>query len=387
MIDVIKEPNVVSDDFFEKLKNENKVFKFKNKNLNSSLTEDYLFFLKKLEDKSFRQINEGDVIEGTIVSIDKKDIIIDINFKDNVFVDSRSVDANMFENLQIGGPINVAIIQINDDPYFIKGSLNEVLRMNISALIKEFFNEDKPLFATVKESQPAGYFLDLDIEGQKIDGFMPNTLAGVNKLYDPTSIVGQRFEVMVETLELDKDKGSYVVSRKKYLESLIPEKIKQLKKEWLKDKNKVYDGVITGTTPFGAFVEFRTFCNYLTAMIHRYNISTEWQTDEKWSTLKPGMYVNFYVKDVITRKNKIIATQILRESLWDNIKIDDVIKGKVISIKPFGVLVQLDEETNGLIQNTYLQKNKIDLNIGQEIDVKVTSIMKDERKINLAVVK
>ena len=371
----------MTEEFYQKLKNENKIFKFKNKNPNSTLTEDYLYFLKKIEESKtpFIQIEEGEIVEGTITNVDKKEIIIDINFKDNVFVDSKTLEQDMFENLHVGDPIKVMITEISDDPYFIRGSLNDLLKLNIANIVKEHYNENKPFFATVKESQPAGYYLDLDIEGKIINSFMPNTLAGVNKLHDPTSIVGEKFEVMIETLE--QDKGIYVVSRKKYLEELIPERIKQLKKEWIKDKNKVYEGIITGTTPFGAFIEF---WDYLTCMIHRYNISPEWQTDEKWATLRPGMGVNFYVKDVITRKNKVIATQILRDSLWDTIKVDDIVKGKVIAIKPFGALIQLDEETNGLIQNTYLQKNKIELHVGQEIEVRVTSIMKDERKINLS---
>lgn len=375
---------VISDEFYEKLKNENRVFKYKSTDKNSNLTEDYLFFLKKIENSKipYLEIKEGEVIEGTITSINQKEIIIDINFKDSVFVESKTIDDEMFNNLQVGSPIKVMITEICDNPFYIKGSLNDILKLNISNIVKEHYNEDKFFMATVKESQPAGYYLDLDVEGQIITSFMPNTLAGVNKLHDPESIVGKKIEVMIETLE--QDKGIYVVSRKKFLENLIPERIKQLKKEWIKNKGKIYDGLITGTTPFGVFVEF---CDYLTCMIHRYNVTEEWQNDEKWSTMKPGMYINFYIKDIITRKNKIISTQILRDSLWDTIKVDDNIMGKVIAIKPFGALIQLDEETNGLIQNTYIQKNKIELNVGQEIEVKVTSIMKDERKINLSFVK
>ncbi len=374
----------MTNDFFEKLKNENKVFKYKSKDHNATLTDDYLRFLDKIEEtnSSFTEISEGEVVEGTISSISKKEIIIDINFKDNVFVESRTIEQNMFENLHVGSPIKVMITEISDSPFFIKGSLNDILKLNIANIVREHYNENKFLYATVKDSQPAGYLLNLEVENQIVDAFMPNTLAGVNKLYDPSSIVGQRLEVMIETLE--QDKGIYVVSRKKFLEDLIPERIKQLKKDWIKEKNKVHTGTITGTTPFGAFVEFY---DYLTCMIHRYNINEEWQTDEKWTTLRPGMEVNFYIKDIITRKNKVISTQILRDSLWDTIKVDDIVKGKVIAIKPFGALIQLDEETNGLIQNTYLQKNKIELRLGQEIEVKVTSLMKDERKINLSFVK
>jgi len=377
------EVEVPFDVLFEKLKNENKVFKLKNKNFKSSLNEDYLKFIDKLESSNnkFKEIEEGEVVNGKIIKIDDRELIIDINFKDNVYVETRSIDQSVLENLNVGDNLEVLIVKVSDDPYFIRGSITELLRMNISNVVKEHYNENNFLMANVLESQPAGYILDLEVDGQIADAFMPNTLAGVNKLHDPSLLVGKKIEVMIETLE--QDKGIYVVSRKKYLETLIPERVKQLRKEWNKDKTKIYEGHITGTTPFGAFVEF---CDYLTGMIHRYNVNKEWQSDEKWTSLKPGMYVNFYIKDIIIKKNKVILTQILRESLWDNIKIDDVINGKVIMIKPFGALIQLDDETNGLIQNTYLQKNKIDLKVGQDVEVKVTSIMKDERKINLSLI-
>jgi ribosomal protein S1 len=380
------------DELYEKLKNENKVFKVKNKN-STSLTEDYKFFLNKLDEKSenYKNINEGDVVNGTITEIGKE-IIIDVNFKDSVYVESKTLESKMLDGLKVGDMIDVLIVKINDDPYFIRGSITDILKMNISTVIKEHYNDSNFLMATVLESQPAGYILDLEVDGQIVDAFMPNTLAGVNKLYDPSSLVGKKIEVQIETLE--QDKGIYVVSRKKHLESLIPEKIKQLKKDWIKNKNQVYEGFITGTTPFGAFVEF---CDFLTGMIHRYNVNVEWQSDEKWATLKPGMFVNFFIKDIILKKNKVILTQIIRESLWDKIRIDednryyfqgvDTINGKVIFLKSFGALIQLDDETNGLIPTTYLQKNKIDLKVGQDVEVRVMSIIKDERKINLSLVR
>ena len=60
-----------------------------------------------------------------------------------------------------------------------------------------------------------------------------------------------------------------------------------------------------------------------------------------------------------------------------------MLNGKVIDIKSFGALIQLDEETNGLIQSNILSKQKVDLKVGERVDVKVLSIMKDDRKVNL----
>ena len=103
------------------------------------------------------------------------------------------------------------------------------------------------------------------------------------------------------------------------------------------------------------------------------------------------MFVNFFIKDIILKKNKVILTQIIRESLWDKIRIDednryyfqgvDTIMGKVIFLKSFGALIQLDDETNGLIPTTYLQKNKIDLQVGQEVEAGQTLIVVSAMKM------
>ena len=80
-------------------------------------------------------------------------------------------------------------------------------------------------------------------------------------------------------------------------------------------------------------------------------------------------------------------TQILRESIFKTLKVGDIINGKVIDIKSFGALIQLDEETNGLIQSNILSKQKVELKVGDNVDVKVLSIMKDDRKVNLGLTK
>ena len=366
-------------DIFDQLVNDNKILRYKSKDSSKTLTDDYLFFLKKIEEgKYLNNLQTGDVIEGRVVEMNKKDVIIDIDYKDNVFVDFKTLDPDLLENLKIGNTIQVMITEISDDPYFIRGSVNEIIKMNVSNKVKEAFTENKFFYATVTELIPAGFMLNMEVEGINVKAFMPNTLAWVNKLLDINSLLGKRIEVMIETLE--QDKGIYVVSHKKYLESLIPEQIKKLKLEWVKNKLKPYIGFITGTTDFGAFVEFFGF---LTGMIHRFNVNEEWQSDEKWVTMKPGMGVNFYIKDIIVPKNKIILTQILRKSLWDSIKVGNILNGKVIAIKNFGALIQLDEETNGLIQSNILNKHKIELKVGDTIEVKVLSLMKDDRKINL----
>ena len=197
---------------------------------------------------------------------------------------------------------------------------------------------------------------------------MPNTLAGINKLFDPTSIVGQTFEVMIESYS--EQEGTYIVSRRKYLQTLIPQAIKEL------DYEISYRGHVTGTTPFGVFVEFN---ECLTGMIHKANVHPDWQ--HRLSDIKPGFEIEFYIKEIV--KEKIILTQILRETLWDNIKNGQVLQGVVKDVKQFGTLVNLDDETVGLIHTSEMEKLKTRFQSGQDIKVKVLSVDRASRKIFL----
>ena len=123
--------------------------------------------------------------------------------------------------------------------------------------------------AKVIEKISAGFLLEIELDGISLNAFMPNTLASVNKLtpYQSKELIGQRINVCLENLE--QEKGVYVVSRKKYLIKYeFPKEIKKL------EKNKEYTGYITGTTPFGVFVQFN---GCLTGMIHKFNFHEDYR--------------------------------------------------------------------------------------------------------------
>jgi ribosomal protein S1 len=358
-------------DPFPFLTNSNQILKVKDDI--SNLNEDYQKLYNMME-KNYLDINEikeNEIIKGVIISKNEKEIVVDFGYKDYIYVESPK--GRLASNLEIGSDIDVLITEIQDVPFLIKGSITELIRMNVHNKLKKYYEEKLPLIAKIKELIPAGYMLDIYMDNITIDAFMPNTLADVNKLSDPESILGETLNVMLETLQ--QEKGVYVVSRRKYLKTLIPQEIKKLKKD------TVYTGEVTGTTPFGVFVQFN---NCLTGMIHKMNVNEEWQ--KKWSAIQPGMAIDFYVKE-ITKSKKIILTQVLKDSLWDKIKVGKVLDGKVIDVKNFGALISLDYETMGLIQTTYLSKSNSNLKKGDQVKVKVISVIKDDRKIYLNLAK
>lgn len=317
---------------------------------------------------------ENDVVEGEYVGFQSDQHIFRVkSFKDDIRIDDKQSENIYIDELEIGDTINLIITGINNSNFEIYGSISKLYEKMAHKNLKKSDNTE-PVEAYIKNTNPAGYDVEILYDNVSLNGFMPNTLAGVNKLYDPESIVGESFNVMIESYS-DSEK-TYIVSRKKYLKTLIPEEVEKL------EYGRVYNGRVTGTTKYGVFVEFN---KCLTGMIHKVNINEKWR--EHLDKIEPGFEIDFYIKEIINKKNsnipKIILTQILRESIWDNIEIGDELEATVKDIKPFGVLVVLDEETNGLIHKNEMDKFNKKLNVGDDVKVKVLNTDRESRKVFL----
>lgn len=343
---------------------------FTRKGTRNRNTKEYQEMIKlyKLDEISIPE--EGQVVTGKYVGKSAGQFVFSVNgYKDDVRIDDKVSESKYFKNLNLDDMIDVLITEVNQTAFMIKGSVSSLYESRAHAKLKALV-EGESVMVTVKSLNPAGYDVELNHGGVTLPGFMPNTLAGINKLYDPMSIVGQTFSVMIESYA--QNEGTYIVSRRKYLQTLIPDAVKEL------EYNKVYQGHVTGTTPFGVFVEFN---ECLTGMIHKANVNPEWA--EKLTSISPGFEIDFYIKEVI--KDKIILTQILRETLWDNIKNGQVIEGTVKDTKAFGTLVNLDDETVGLIHTSEMEKLGKKFAPGQDIKVKVLSVDRMSRKIFLTI--
>lgn len=318
---------------------------------------------------------KGQIVNAVYQGIASEQFVFSVNgFKDDIRVETRASESKYLKNLEVGDAIDILIIDVNNTNYFIKGSVSELYESKAHTTLKSL-DDDTAVMAHVKSLNPAGYDIEIMHSGVVLPGFMPNTLAGINKLHNPESIVGQTFEVMIESYS--ESEGTYIVSRKRYLQTLIPQEAEKL------SYGEVYTGHVTGTTPFGVFVEFN---ECLTGMIHKANLNEDWQN--RISDIEPGFQIEFYIKEILKEKGsryKIILTQILRETLWDTIKNGQVIDGRVKDVKRFGTLVNLDEETVGLIHTSEMEKLGQKFESGQDLKVKVLSVDRNSRKIFLTV--
>jgi len=312
----------------------------------------------------------GEVYTLTYVGANEESLMFEGGFKDYVRVENKPAELKYFKSLKTGDLVDLLIHNVNNKKYIINGSIAQLYESKAHDTIKSL-KEEESILALVKELTPAGFNVELQHDTIILPGFMPNTLAGINKLSDPENLIGKTMEVMIESFS--REEGTYIVSRRKYLQTLIPEAIKELK------TNQVYTGNVTGSTDFGVFVEFN---ECLTGMIHKTNIHPDWA--DKMKTIIPGTEIDFYIKEII-KDSKIILTQILRDTLWDSIKINQTLTGKIKENKQFGTLVFLDDETIGLIHTSELEKADRSYQEGQTVKVKVIAIERMNRKIYLSI--
>lgn len=327
--------------------------------------------------------NVGDVVEAELVGQDDNYFLFNGNAKDYIRVNRNYAEFQFLEGKKVGDFAKIKIIEHIDNrkEFLIKGSIKDIHKSIAKQELKNL-SEKESVDCYIRELTSAGYHVDIIFNGIEMKAFMPQTLAGVNRLTerDKKDLVGKTIKCMIETYVVDK--GTYIVSRRKYLNSLKPKAIEEL------DYETVYTGNVTGTTSFGVFVEFN---ECLTGMIHKSNIHPEWQ--DKISEIKPGTEIEFFIKDIINNKKKpekvkLILTQIHKESLFDSVKPGQNINAKIVEKKDFGYLVVLDdEETMGMIHKTELEKSgNPKFKKDQLVKTKVLKADQDIRKVFLTLV-
>jgi len=330
----------------------------------------------------------GDEIQGEIVGESPTDILVDIGYKDYVRIEKRKDEYNALVKyaddegtIQSGTVVDVLLTDVKDNPYIIKGSISALSKKDAYSDIIE--NSNTHVYnAKILNWNPAGFDIEIIYDDFKIAAFMPNTLAGINKLTPEKSqsLIGETLKVMIESYV--ENKGTFIASRKKYLKTLITKELENINIIDEEGKPIMYEGEVTGSTDFGIFVEFN---KCLTGMIHRDNLNDEYKQSLKSKTIIPGSTIKFHIKEIV--RGKLILTQLWRESLWDTIKKGDVFESVVKDFKNFGTLVRLDEETVGLIHASEMEKINKKCEIGDTIKVEVIVVQRMERKIYLSVIK
>lgn len=198
----------------------------------------------------------------------------------------QAINIPEFKNNLLGMDLSAKILPGNTEKASIWDGYVETLT---NELKEQVTKNSKAYFATILSTNKGGFVVDIM---NTVKAFMPGSMSSANRVTDFESMVGTRFEVMVESYD---PKFGFVVSRKKFIRAMIPSKIAELKKKVEENKDTVFTGHVTGTTPFGVFVELDDF---ITGMLHKTLVRDETREAMRENAIEPGTEVNCYIHKI-----------------------------------------------------------------------------------------
>jgi small subunit ribosomal protein S1 len=319
-------------------------------------------------------INEGEIHDGIIYGIDHNYITVDIGYRELVYV-KFGKESDEVKASSVG---DATAVLITDTKGTLTGTITGGVKHKTFMDLRDAIDEGRTAWiGTVKNMIDKGGYV-VTIQG--ISCFMPGSLAGINKLSDFSSIVGE--EIYVVPVSFSPDRGTIVVSHRKYLQALIPTAIEELKQSIEAER----EGTVTGTAKYGVFVEFN---QCLTGMIHNNDLDEETLVKFKARDIKPGDPIKFKVKDIISNK-KITLTQkdVVDVNPWINISkrytIPSTVEATVKSRKDYGLFITIEDGVTGLLHISEIGEETMSVfNPGDKITVQITRIDEATMKVFL----
>ena len=330
-------------------------------------------------DNTLTSVAESEVVEGTVVGITDKDVILSIGFKSDGLVPLS--EFRDLENLQVGDVVDVFI----EDQENAQGQL--VLSRRKARIVKAWDNIKKALeqdFAIeglVKRRTKGG--LIMDVFG--VEAFLPGSQIDVKPIRDFDVYVGKKMEVKVVKINYAND--NVVVSHK----ILIEKDLEQQKSIILNnlEKGQVLEGVIKNMTNFGVFIDL----GGVDGLLHITDIS--WgRVNHPEEALKLDQKVNVVVLDFDEDKKRISLgmkqlTPHPWESLSQEITVGSVVHGRIVNVADYGAFLEVLPGVEGLIHvsemswSQHLRSPQDFIHVNQELDAVVLTLDRDERKMSL----
>jgi len=345
--------------------------------------EDNVDFAKYLDEchEIKTALEEGDVVNGTVIAITRTDLIIDIKYKSEGVVSKDEFTDNRGNiRVKIGDEVEVLVEQKEDQNGRIKLSHSRAASMKIWEKIEEAYKNNSIIKGKVVERVKGGLAVDIGIRA-----FLPGSLIDTHPVKNLDSFIGEEIEVKV--IKSNKKRGNIVLSRK----IILDEENQVKKQETLKTlkEGDVLKGTVKNITSYGAFIDL----GGIDGLLHI--------TDMSWGRIAHPSEL-FVVGDEIEVKVLAFDREQEKVSLgykqktadpWEKVQekypAGEKANGKVTSITDYGAFVELEEGIEGLIHISEMSwdkkikhPSKI-VGIGDNIQAVVLEIDKDSRKISL----
>ena len=331
------------------------------------------------------EFREGDIVEGTIVSVDSEGALVDIGYKSEGFIPTRELsirnNIDPEEMVAIGDRVESVVLDKEDDEGRLILSKKRAMYERAWGQIQKVADADGTVEGTVIEVVKGGLIVDIGLRG-----FLPASLVDLRRVRDLDPFIGDT--ITAKVIELDRARNNVVLSRRAHLEEALAEE----RTEFLDNlhEGEVRDGTISSVVNFGAFVDL----GGMDGLVHVSELS--WQHVNHPSELvKVGDEVKVKVLEVDRDRERIsLSIRQTSEDPWDVFagehEVGDVVDGTVTKTVPFGAFVSVAEGVEGLVHVSEIaihrvESPELELSIGQVVKVKVTEKDDERRRVSLSI--
>jgi small subunit ribosomal protein S1 len=336
-------------------------------------------------DKTIKFFNDGDLVEGVVVKVDRDEVLLDIGYKTEGVIPSRELtirhDVNPNEVVNVGDTVEALVLQKEDKEGRLILSKKRAQYERAWGTIEKIKTEDGMVKGHVIEVVKGGLIVDIGLRG-----FLPASLVEMRRVRDLSPYMGQEIEAKI--IELDKNRNNVVLSRRAWLEQSQSASrstfLNQLQ------KGQIRSGQISSIVNFGAFVDL----GGVDGLVHVSELS--WKHIEHPSeVVEVGMPVTVEVLEVDMERERVsLSLKSTQEDPWQQFarehQINQVVPGKVTKLVPFGAFIRVADGIEGLVHISELSESHVEIpeqvvQVGQEVSVKVIDIDLDRRRISLSV--
>ena len=335
-------------------------------------------------DETIKYFNDGDIVEGTVVKVDRDEVLLDIGYKTEGVIPSRELsikhDVDPAEVVSTGDHVEALVLQKEDKEGRLILSKKRAQYERAWGTIEKVKEEDGVVRGSVIEVVKGGLILDIGLRG-----FLPASLVEMRRVRDLQPYVGRELEAKI--IELDKNRNNVVLSRRSWLEQTQSE----VRTEFLNKlaKGQVRKGVVSSIVNFGAFVDL----GGVDGLVHVSELSWK-HIDHPGEVVEVGKEVEVEVLEVDMERERVsLSLKATQEDPWRQFArthaIGQIVPGKVTKLVPFGAFVRVEDGIEGLVHISELAERHVEVpeqvvEVGSDVMVKVIDIDLDRRRISLS---
>lgn len=335
--------------------------------------------LTKAYDETLNKIQEHQVVEGTVISIDKKEVVVNIGYKSDGIIPASEFRYN--PDLKVGDKVEVYVESQEDKNGQLELSHKKARLQKSWDNINKAMEGDEIIQGYIKSRTKGGMIVDVF----GIEAFLPGSQIDVHPIRDYDIFVGKSMEFKV--VKINQEFRNVVVSHKALIEAELEAQRKEIISHL--EKGQILEGTVKNITTYGVFVDL----GGVDGLIHITDLS--WgRVSDPHEVVELDQKINVVILDFDQEKKRIaLGLKQLTPHPWDsldqNLKVGDHVKGKVVVMADYGAFVEIQPGVEGLIHvsemswSQHLRSAQDFLKVGDEVEAVILTLDRDERKMSL----